>query len=216
MQKSERKETIKELNGKFQRGSYSVVAEFSKLSVETVTKLRRKFREGKVEYKVIKNTLARLAAKGTSSGVHLRRLQGPGGAGTSATDTLRPRPRSSPSSSRTWRRSSIRSAVVQGKRVDVEGVKALAKMPGLPELRAQLLEMLLPQPAGMLVPTPGSSRCAAGAGAPGQRRQGPRVQVTESRSRTTTNPPAFHLLGSVGRLDELRRKNPQWLQTSTR
>ena len=52
----------------------------------------------------------------------------------------------------------IRSAVVEGKKVDAKGVKALAKMPGLPELRAQMLGMLT-QPAGKLVRTlaaPGS------------------------------------------------------------
>jgi large subunit ribosomal protein L10 len=52
----------------------------------------------------------------------------------------------------------VRSASVQGRRVDVEGVKALAKMPGLNELRGQLLGMLT-QPAGKLVRTiaaPGS------------------------------------------------------------
>jgi large subunit ribosomal protein L10 len=52
----------------------------------------------------------------------------------------------------------VRSAVVEGRKVDAAGVKALASMPGLPELRAQILGMLT-QPAGKLVRTiaaPGS------------------------------------------------------------
>jgi large subunit ribosomal protein L10 len=52
----------------------------------------------------------------------------------------------------------VKSAVVEGRRIDANGVKALAKMPGLPELRAQILGMLN-QPAGKLVRTiaaPGS------------------------------------------------------------
>jgi large subunit ribosomal protein L10 len=52
----------------------------------------------------------------------------------------------------------VRSASVEGKRVGPEGVTALAKMPGLNELRAQILGMLN-QPAGKLVRTiaaPGS------------------------------------------------------------
>jgi large subunit ribosomal protein L10 len=44
--KSEKEEVIKELTEKFQRAQTAIVAEFSKLDVETVTKLRRKFREG--------------------------------------------------------------------------------------------------------------------------------------------------------------------------
>ena len=46
----------------------------------------------------------------------------------------------------------IRSAVVEGKRTDAAGVAALAKLPGLPELRARILGMLN-QPAAKLVRT---------------------------------------------------------------
>lgn len=64
--KSEKEVLSKELNDKFTRAKSVVVAEFKKLDVETVNKLRRKLREGKVEWKVLKNTIARRAAKGTS------------------------------------------------------------------------------------------------------------------------------------------------------
>ena len=41
------------------------MAEPKGLNVETVTELRKKLREAKVEYRVVKNTLAARAAKGT-------------------------------------------------------------------------------------------------------------------------------------------------------
>jgi large subunit ribosomal protein L10 len=44
----------------------------------------------------------------------------------------------------------IRTAVVEGKVVDAKGVQALAKMPGLQELRGQLAAMIA-QPATKLV-----------------------------------------------------------------
>ena len=47
MLKSEKEELIKELNEKFARAKTAIVAEFSKLNVETVTKLRKKFRDGR-------------------------------------------------------------------------------------------------------------------------------------------------------------------------
>jgi ribosomal protein L10 len=65
VERSEKEALIKELNEKFARARTAIVAEFSRLNVETVTRLRKKFREGGVDYKVLKNTLARLAAKGT-------------------------------------------------------------------------------------------------------------------------------------------------------
>jgi large subunit ribosomal protein L10 len=157
VQKSEKEEMIKDLSDKFQRVQTAIVAEFSKLDVETVTKLRRKFREGKVEYKVIKNTLAKRAAKGTSVEVISGDFKGPVALAISYEDVAAPA-KILTEFIKDLETIKIRSAVVQGKRIDAEGVKALAKMPGLPELRAQLLGMLT-QPAGMLVRTlaaPGS------------------------------------------------------------
>jgi large subunit ribosomal protein L10 len=52
---------------------------------------------------------------------------------------------------------SIRTAVVDGKVIDAKGVQALAKMPGLPQLRQQLASMIN-QPATKLariIGTPG-------------------------------------------------------------
>ena len=55
MQKSEKEQLITELNEKFARAKTAVLAEFSKLDVATVTQLRKKFRDGGVDYKVLKN-----------------------------------------------------------------------------------------------------------------------------------------------------------------
>ena len=142
---------------KFARAKTAVVAEFSKVDVETVTKLRRKFREGGVEYKVIKNTLARRAAKGTSVSVISDDFAGP----VALCHQLRRRGGSCEDPDgfiKDMETIKVRSAVVAGSKVDANGVKALAKLPGLNELRAQLLGMLN-QPAGKLVRTiaaPGS------------------------------------------------------------
>ena len=68
MLKSEKEEVTKELNEKFARAKTVIVTEFRKLDVSTVTKLRKKLRDGGVDYRVLKNTLARRAAKGTKIG----------------------------------------------------------------------------------------------------------------------------------------------------
>ena len=157
MLKSEKEEMIKDLSEKFARTKTAVVAEFSKVDVETVTKLRAKLREGKVEYKVLKNTLVKRAAKGTSVEVIAEDFVGPIALAISYDDVVAPAKILS-DFIKDMENIKVRSAVVEGKRVDANGVKALAKMPGLPELRAQLLGMLN-QPAGKLVRTiaaPGS------------------------------------------------------------
>ena len=151
MQKSEKEQVIKELNEKFARAKTAIVAEFSKLDVETVNRLRKKFRDGGVEYKVIKNTLAKRAAKGTSLETVSDDFTGPVALAIGYTDVIAPAKILS-DFIKDLETIKVRSGVVEGKKVDAAGVKALAKMPGLPELRAKLLGMFN-QPAGKLVRT---------------------------------------------------------------
>ena len=132
MLKSEKKAVIKELNEKFARAKTAIVAEFTKVDVETVTKLRKKFRDSRVEYKVLKNTLAARSEGHAAREVIAEDFDGPGGAVPSATTTWWPRPRSLASSSRTWRRSRSRRPSSTARRSTRRACKALAKLPGLP------------------------------------------------------------------------------------
>lgn len=152
MLKSEKEEMIKELHEKFSRTKSAIVAEFSKVDVETVTKLRKKFREGGVEYKVIKNTLARRAAQGTDLSVIADDFTGPVALCLSYGDVVAPAKILTEFTKDLEDKIKIRTAVVDGRKVDVNGVKQLAKLPGLNELRAQLLGMIT-QPATKLVRT---------------------------------------------------------------
>ena len=149
MHKSEKEAVIKELGEKFSRAKSAVVAEFHKLDVATVTSLRKKFRDGGVEYRVIKNTLARRAAKGTSLEPISDDFTGSVALALSYADVVAPA-KILADFAKDMEAIRIRGGVVDGKRIDVNGVKALAKMPGLQELRAMLLA-LLAQPGSRLV-----------------------------------------------------------------
>jgi len=158
VERSEKETLIKELNEKFARARTAIVAEFSRLNVETVTRLRKKFREGGVDYKVLKNTLARLAAKGTPVEVVSEDFSGPVAIAIGYDDVVTPAKILS-EFVKDLETIKIRSAVVEGKKTNAAGVAALAKLPGLSELRAKILG-LLTQPATKLVRTvgePGSS-----------------------------------------------------------
>jgi len=151
VQKSEKEVLIKELNEKFARAKTAIVAEFSKLNVETVTRLRKKLRDSGVDYKVLKNTLAKRAAKGTPVEVVSEDFSGPVAIAIGYGDVVVPAKILS-EFIKDLETIKVRSAVVDGKKTDAAGVAALAKMPGLPELRAKILGMLA-QPAGKLVRT---------------------------------------------------------------
>lgn len=59
--RAEKQTKVSELVEKFGRAKSIFLADFTGLNVEEVTELRRKLRESKVEFRVIKNTLARRA-----------------------------------------------------------------------------------------------------------------------------------------------------------
>jgi len=151
VQKSEKEALIKELNVKFGKATAAIAVEFNKVDVATVTKLRKKFRDNGIDYKVLKNTLAKRAAKGTPIEVVSDDFHGPVALAIAYGDVVTPAKVLSEfiKDLETFK---VRSAVVDGKKIDANGVKALAKMPGLNELRAKILGMLT-QPAGMLVRT---------------------------------------------------------------
>ena len=157
MEKSEKEAIIKDLHDRFSRAKTAIAVEFAKVNVDTVTRLRKKFRDGKVEYKVLKNTLARRAAKGTSLEQVSDKFKGPIAIAISYDDVIAPAKILS-EFIKDMETIKVRGAVVEGKLTDAAGIQALAKLPGLPELRAKILGMLT-QPAGKVVRTiaaPGS------------------------------------------------------------
>jgi large subunit ribosomal protein L10 len=151
MLKSEKETLIKEMNDKFSRAKSIVVTEFKKVDVETVTKLRKKLRDGGVEYKVLKNTLAKRAAKGTTAEVISDDFVGPVAASISYGDAIAPA-KILTEFIKDLENFKIKSAVVDGKKMSVKDVQTLAKLPGLNELRAKILGMIN-QPAGKLART---------------------------------------------------------------
>ena len=148
MNRTDKEAVIAELHAKMARSRAAIVAEPRGLDVETVTALRKKLRDAKVEYRVVKNTLAARAAKGTPVEVVADKFVGPTALVMSYDDVVAPA-KLLTEFMKDRDNFAIRGAVVEGALVDAKGVAALAKLPSLNELRAQILGMLA-QPATKL------------------------------------------------------------------
>ena len=148
MNRTEKEAVIGELHAKMAKARAAIVAEPRGLDVETVTALRKKLRDAKVEYRVVKNTLAARAAKGTPVEVVADKFVGPTALVMSYDDVVAPA-KLLTEFMKDRENFVIRGAMVEGVLVDAKGVAALAKLPGLNELRAQILGMLT-QPATKL------------------------------------------------------------------
>jgi large subunit ribosomal protein L10 len=141
LNRTEKEQVIGELHEKMAKARAAILAEPKGLTVAVVTDLRRKLRDAKVDYRIVKNTLAARAAKGTPVEPLADKFVGPTAlvmsyddvvtAAKLITDFMKDR-----------ENFTIRTAIVEGQLTDAKGVQALAKLPGLQELRAQILSMV--------------------------------------------------------------------------
>jgi large subunit ribosomal protein L10 len=162
LNRTEKEQVIGELHEKMAKAKAAIVAEPRGLNVAVVTELRKKLRESKVDYRVVKNTLAARAAKGTSLEPVAEQFVGPTAIVMSYDDVVVPA-KLLAEFMKDRENFVIRTAVIEGKVVDAKGVQALAKMPGLQELRGQLAAMIA-QPATKLarmIGTPGQQLARA-------------------------------------------------------
>jgi large subunit ribosomal protein L10 len=149
LNRTEKEKVISELHEKLAKVKIAIVAEPKGLDVATVNDLRKKLRDSKVEYRVIKNTLAALAAKGTTVEKVSDKFVGPTAIVMSYDDVIAPA-KVLADFMKDRENFTIRTAVVEGRIVDAKGILALAKLPGLLELRGQIAAMIA-QPATKVV-----------------------------------------------------------------
>ena len=156
MNRTEKEQVIGELHEKMAKAKAAIVAEPKGLTVAVVTDLRKKLRDAKVDYRIVKNTLAARAAKGTPVEPVAEQFRGPTALVMSYDDVVTPA-KLLADFMKDRENFKIRGAVVDGRVIDAKGVQALAKLPGLQELRQQIAAMIA-QPATKLariIGTPG-------------------------------------------------------------
>jgi large subunit ribosomal protein L10 len=150
LNRTEKEQVIGELHELMAKAKAAIVAEPKGLTVAVVTDLRKKLRDAKVDYRVVKNTLAARAAKGTPVEAVADKFVGPTALVMSYDDVVTPAKLLAEFMKDRESSFSVRTAMVEGKVVDAKGVAALAKLPGLKELRGQIASMIA-QPATQLV-----------------------------------------------------------------
>ncbi len=149
MNRTEKEAVIGQLHDKMAKAKAAILAEPKGLNVATVTELRRKCREAKVEYRIVKNTLAIRAAKGTDLEQLSEKFVGPTALILSYDDVVAPA-KILADFVKDRENFALRIGVVQGKVIDVKAIMALAKLPALPELRSKIAGVIA-QPASKLV-----------------------------------------------------------------
>lgn len=140
MDRSQKADSVAQLNAVFQEAGVVVVTRNLGMSVAQSTDLRAKMREAGASYKVAKNRLARLALNDTDYAGLSDYLTGPTAIAYS-TDPVAAA-KAAVDFAKTTDRIEIVGGSMGGQLLDEAGVKALASMPSLDELRAKLIGLV--------------------------------------------------------------------------
>jgi large subunit ribosomal protein L10 len=140
MNRSEKEELVSQIRSKLLSAKSVIVTRQTGLTVAQVTDLRGKIREAGAEFKVLKNTLARLAVKDTPLDGISGLLEGPTALAYS-TD-----PVSAAKAVSTFANSNEKLTIVggylDGQILNAKAVDALAKLPSLDELRSKIIAVI--------------------------------------------------------------------------
>lgn len=141
VQKSEKETSVSELKEKFSKANAAVLGEYRGLKVGELSKLRRALRGVSAEVKVAKNTLAKIAAKGTSVERLEGQLHGPVAIVLSYADQAA-MAKVLTEFAKEQEKFKITAGVLGTTLLDAKGIKALAELPGINELRAKLVGLI--------------------------------------------------------------------------
>lgn len=140
MNRAQKEAEVTALNERFSNDEIVVVTHYSGLTVKEIEALRNDLRKEGASFKVTKNTLARLAVKGTKFEALGEMFTGPTGIATSK----------DPGAAKVAHKFAkdhdkliILGGALGDKILDTKGIEALAKLPGLDELRATIAAMIM-------------------------------------------------------------------------
>jgi large subunit ribosomal protein L10 len=132
---------LQQLQSAFKGSESAILVDYRGITVPQVTLLRRQLRAAKASYRVVKNTLARLALKGTTLEELAGHFEGTTAIAYTATDPVA-LAKTVTAFAKTVPTFTIKAAVVQGRAIKVAEVGDLATLPGRSELYARLLFIL--------------------------------------------------------------------------
>lgn len=149
MELNKKKEITAQLHEDLKRSKIVIVTDYKGLDVASVTKLRSQLTKENVDYRVIKNTLLRRASENTSTAVLNDMFKGPSAIAISYDDPVSPAKIITKFSEEN-KKLEIKGAVLDGKLLDADGVKALSSLPSREVLLSQMLSAMNAVPTGIV------------------------------------------------------------------
>jgi len=139
--RAQKEQELQELAEAFKGADTAILVSFRGVNVPAATELRRQLRSAKAQYKVVKNTIARRATKGTAFAALEGHFVGSTAVAFTRDDAVA-LAKALTTFMKTAPTLEIKAAVVQGQSVQPAAVGDLATLPGKSELYSRLLFVL--------------------------------------------------------------------------
>lgn len=140
MTRARKQDEIEDLKGRMEGSEIIVLTQNAGLNAKSITDLRLEMRKNEVSFKVVKNTLAKIAAKGTNGEKIIDLFTGPVGMATSQD------PVAAAKAAHNFAKKNDKLVILGGVYgdmiLDADGVKQLASLPSLDELRSKIIGLI--------------------------------------------------------------------------
>jgi len=140
VERAAKKELVTTLNGVFKTSNVVVVAHYAGLTVAQMQILRKQMRLAGASVKVAKNRLAKIALEGTDASVVVPLLKGPTVIAYSGDPVAAPKVATD--FAKAHEKFVILGGAMGKTALNPDGIKALAALPSLDELRAKIVGLL--------------------------------------------------------------------------
>jgi large subunit ribosomal protein L10 len=140
---SEKQAIVAALTEKVQNAAAGVIVDYKGITVAEDTALRAECRQNNVDYAVIKNTLLRFAFNNCGLDALDDQLNGTTSLAVCADDPVAPARVLAGYADKLKDKFEIKGGFMEGKVVSLDTIKALAAIPALPVLQAQVLGTML-------------------------------------------------------------------------
>lgn len=149
MNREQKTDVVSELNETFSKAKFAVVADYRGLKVTELEKLRKNLRQSNAQIQIAKNTLLKLAVKGTAYEGLSDSFNGTTAVAIGFTEPVGPS-KALAAFATEFNAFSIRTAALEGTILGAENVVALSKLPSRDELLAKLLGTMAAVPTSFV------------------------------------------------------------------
>ena len=145
----QKKNIVAAMHAKFTKAQIVILTDYKGLNVTTMNALRRKLREGGVEYRVVKNSLLIRASENTDVAVIKDYFKGPSGVAYCEDDPVAPA-KILMAFAKENKALEIKTGVMNGKVLDHADIKALSALPSRDILLGQVLSAMNGVPSALV------------------------------------------------------------------